>query len=452
MTAVDASSSVAQGGLRPQLDHSLPAWLRDRRRAAWDIFQTLPKPSAHVDEDWRRTDIAKLEPSGFRVAAHPEAEADPLVGGLRGLRDAIDPNAAFLATTGKGLVACEGLELLTAQGVVVSSIEAAAELHPEQLQRALATCAAGESYFLALWNAMVRGGCFIYVPRGVSAAVPVVAAYGTAGPGAAIFPGSLVVVDDDASLTFIDAYASPADESEILSDAYTGLVLGRNARLDYCVVQQWGPGVWHLSTHRARLDRDARLRLFSVTVGSRLQKTYWEAILDGAGADAELAGVCFGDGTQHLDHQSLQDHRAPSAHSNLLLKVAVRDRARSVYSGMIVVAKEAQGTDAYVANRNLLLSPGAKADSVPRLEIKANDVRCGHGATAGHIDDDQRFYLESRGVPRDEADRLIVGGFLGDARAHAPHEGVRRFAAELLDTEIGGAHQAGIAATGEAAG
>ncbi|MFN2450905.1 MAG: Fe-S cluster assembly protein SufD [Candidatus Dormibacteria bacterium] len=447
-TGAVSSASAVTAQLHPRLgDGDATDWLLDRRRAAWDAFQTLTKPSSQRDEDWRRTDIARLRVEGFTAEPLGDADGDPLVGGLRGLRDAIDPQAAFLATTSRGLVACEGLEMLTAQGVVVSSIESAAELHPELLRRALGTCAAGESYFLALWNAMVRGGCFVYVPPGVSAAMPVVAAYGTAGPGSAIFPGSLVVLDESASLTFVDAYASPADDSDILSDAYTGLVLGQNARLDYCVIQQWGQGVWHLATHRARLGRDSRLRLFSATVGSRLQKSYWEAILDGAGADAELAGVCFGDGSQHLDHQSLQDHRAPNARSDLLLKVAVRDQARSVYSGMIMVAKEAQGTDAYVANRNLLLSAGAKADSVPRLEIKANDVKCGHGATAGHIDGDQRFYLESRGVPRDEADRLIVGGFMGDAVAHAPHEGVRRFVAELLDAEIGGSYQAGITGT-----
>jgi len=266
--------------------------------------------------------------------------------------------------------------------------------------------------------------------------VPIVAAYGAAGDGAAIFPGSLVLVDDGASLTFVDAYASPEDSGEMLSNAYTGMVVGRNAQLDYCVLQQWGTSVWHMATHRATLDADARLRLFSA------QKVYWEALLDGAGSNAELAGVSFGDGTQHLDHQSLQHHRAPNAHSELLLKVAVRGTARSVYSGMITVAKEAQGTDAYVANRNLLLSEGAKADSVPRLEIQANDVKCGHGATAGHIDGDQRFYLESRGIPRREADQLIVTGFMGDAIAHAPHEGVRAFVTELIAAEIDGADRA----------
>ena len=170
------TSTTTDVRLRPRLDGgSAPEWLLDRRRAAWDAFQTLTKPSSHTDEDWRRTDISKLDVDRFSAAPDLEIEGDPLVGGLRGLRDAIDPAAAFLATTRAGLVAAEGLEPLTAQGVVVSSIESAAETHPEQVRRALATCAAGESYFLALWNAMARGGCFVYVPRGVRAAVPVIA-------------------------------------------------------------------------------------------------------------------------------------------------------------------------------------------------------------------------------------------------------------------------------------
>jgi Fe-S cluster assembly protein SufD len=227
-------------------------------------------------------------------------------------------------------------------------------------------------------------------------------------------------------------------------------VLGNDARLDYHLVQQWGAGAWHFATHRATLGRNAQLRMFGATLGSRLQKVYWDALMEGDGGDARLTSVCFGDATQHLDLQSLQRHHGESAHSDLLHKVAVRDRAVSVYSGLIDVEKQAQHTDGYVQNRNLMLGAGAKASGIPRLEIKANDVRCSHGVTAGHIDDDQRFYLESRGVPRDEADRLIVRGFMQDALDRAPHQGVRDLVARLLDAEIQGESQAGIAAPEDA--
>jgi Fe-S cluster assembly protein SufD len=159
-----------------------------------------------------------------------------------------------------------------------------------------------------------------------------------------------------------------------------------------------------------------------------------------------VLGICFGDGTQHFDHQSLQAHRGRETRSNLLLKVAVRDHARSVYGGMIEVAPTAVHTDAYVANRNLLLSQGAKADSIPRLEIQANDVKCGHGATAGHIDSDQRFYLMARGVPPEEASSLIVRGFMDDVLDRVPHRGFAELAGALLDAEIAGGTVAGVAA------
>jgi Fe-S cluster assembly protein SufD len=220
--------------------------------------------------------------------------------------------------------------------------------------------------------------------------------------------------------------------------------VGRDAQLQYITLQQWGQGAWHIARHRAVLDANAGLRFFGATLGAHLQKAYWDVILRGTGAEADLAGICFGDADQHLDHQSLQEHAASETRSNLLLKVAVRERARSVYSGLIDVAPEAVHADGYVQNRNLILSRGAKADSVPRLEIRANDVRCGHGATAGHIDDEQRFYLMARGVSASEAEAIIVRAFLEDALTRLSHEGVRLLLAALLEDEIAGTAQAGL--------
>jgi Fe-S cluster assembly protein SufD len=232
----------------------------------------------------------------------------------------------------------------------------------------------------------------------------------------------------------------------MLSDAVTVLHLGEGSRLDYCLLQRWSAATWHLATHRAVLERDSRLRFFAATFGSRLQKAYWDALLDGPGADATLTGICFGGGGQHLDHQSLQAHRAPSTRSDLMLKVAVRDRARSVYSGLISVDKDAQHTDGYVQNRNLMLSRGARASGIPMLEIKANDVRCSHGVTAGHIDSDQRFYLQSRGVAPADADQLIVRGYMQDALDRCPHEGFAGFVGGVLDEVVEGHSAAGLEA------
>jgi Fe-S cluster assembly protein SufD len=397
-------------------------------------------PSSQRDEDWRRTDISKLRLHSFRLG---EGVDESLIAAIRQRRDRAAPEAALMVDAAP-VTRIDQSDQLTAAGVVLSSLDEAARLHPELVQRALAGVGVGETPFVALWNAIWSGGAFIYVPRSVHAAVPVWVAHSAAGNLAATFPATVVLLEDDSSLTLIDDYLSAAGDDELFSDALTVIVAGRDARLDHCVLQQWGEGAWHVALHRTVLAQNARLRMFGATLGSRLQKAYWEVMLDGPGAEAEVSGVVFGDGTQHLDHQSLQAHRAPDTTSRLKLKVAVRDRARSVYSGLIDVDRIAQKTDAYVQNRNLILSHGATADSVPRLEIRANDVRCGHGATAGHIDDDHRFYLMARGVTAEDADRLIVRGFLDDALADCPHKGVAGLIGELLEHELEGDAQAGI--------
>ena len=419
---------------------SASGWLRDRRRAAWDAFTSMPMPSSQRDEDWRRTDISRLRLQDFRLG-QPVDEA--LLGLARGRRDVAAPGAA-LVVDASPMTRVEGGDELTASGVVLCSLDEAARLHAHLLERALHEVGVAESPFVALWNALWQGGAFVYVPASVDASLPVWVTHTAAGDHAAAFPATVVLLEENASLTLVEDYISAAGDAEHLSDAVTVVVAGRDARVDHCVMQQWGENVWHVALHRTVLGQGARLRMFGATLGSRLQKSYWEAVLDGPGAEAEIAGVAFGDGTQHLDHQSLQAHRAPQTTSRLLLKAAVRDEARSVYSGLIDVDRSAQQTDAYVQNRNLLLSHGAKADSVPRLEIRANDVRCGHGATAGHIDDDHRFYLMARGVSEAEADRLIVRGFLDDALAHCPHEGVAAYVGDLLGHELRGTDVAGV--------
>jgi Fe-S cluster assembly protein SufD len=424
-----------------------PPWLADRRRSAWDAYEALPMPSSQRDEDWRRTDIGGLHIERF---GRLETVDPGVIAAMRLQRDGAAPDAAFAIDAPSDGALITDADALAAQGIIVTTLEEAAERHAGLVQWALASIAVDESKFAALWNASWRGGIFVYVPAGVEAVVPVWIAHAAAGDGAASFPATVIVLDDASSLTAIDAYASPTGDAKLLSDATTVLCAGRDARLDYCTLQLLGDGAWHFSTHRAVLGPNAHLRFFGATLGARLQKSYWDVILEGAGAEADLAGICFGDGEQHLDHQSLQAHRAPETRSDLMLKVAVRDRARSVYSGLIDVAPEAVHANGYVQNRNLLLSHGAKADSVPRLEIRANDVRCGHGATAGHIDDDQRFYFQSRGVARTEADSLIVRGFMDDALARVPHAGVRDLLGGLLDAEIAGQAVAGVPAVPEA--
>jgi Fe-S cluster assembly protein SufD len=419
-----------------------PAWLAARRRIAWDAYEAIPMPSSQRDEDWRRTDISALHPERF---APLESVDVAVVDAMRAQRDEAAPDAAFVIDSPMPSP-IEGADTLLAQGIIVTTLEEAATVHPELVQRAFAAVRVDESKFVALWNALWRGGAFVYVPRGVEALVPVWIAHPAGGEDRVTFPSTVVVLDEGASLTVIDAYASPSGPAPLFGVAMVILAAARDARLDYDTVQQWGEGVWHVALQRTVLDANAKLRFMGVTLGARLQKVWWEVMLEGIGSEADILGICFGDGTQHFDHQSLQVHIGRETRSNLLLKVAVRDHARSVYGGMIDVAPTAVHADGYVANRNLLLSQGAKADSIPRLEIRANDVKCGHGATAGHIDSDQRFYLMSRGVPPEEASSLIVRGFMDDVLDRVPHRGFAELAGTLLDAEIAGGSVAGVTA------
>lgn len=422
-----------------------PAWLEERRRAAWNAFTALPLPSSSTDEDWRRTDISKIHLDDALATHEIHSPDASLLDALRTRQRAAAPEAAFAATSPGMAPQFDGVEQLREQGVIVCSLRDATLQHPALVQSALAHVVADESKFLALWNALWNNGYFIYVPDSVTACIPLWLAHTVAIGDATTFPATCVVLGKHASLTLIEDMASPMNTDHVVSTAATVLVLGDGARLDYNIIQEWSDSTWHISTHRATLARDAQLHFFGATLGAGVQKAYWEAFLEGTGADATLTGVAFGDAAQHLDHQSLQAHHAPSTRSDLLLKVAVRDTAHSVYSGLIDVAENAQKTNGYVQNRNLILTKGASAGSVPRLEIKANDVKCGHGAATGRIDEEQRFYLESRGVPREEAERLIISGFFDDVLTRIAHEGVRRFVGTLLSEEIEGRSHAGLA-------
>ena len=411
-----------------------PAWLADRRTAAWDAFSAMPAPSSSRDEDWRRTDIAKLHLDRFAPAAAPTRE---LVELAQSRQAAALPGAALVLSGPDGGVTVENAESLLAQGVIVSSLEEAAVRHPDLVQRGLSGIGIGESYFVAMWNALWQGGVFIHVPAGMQAVTPVWIAHLAAAGEQASFPATVVVVEDHASLSVVEDLVGLDDPAPRLSVAVTAFQLGEDARVDDIPVQQLPSETWHFSTRRANCGASAHYRLFGATLGARLQKAYWDVILEGRGSEADVFAVCFADAHQHIDHQSLQLHRGPDTRSNLLLKVAARDQAQSVYGGLIDVLPGAIHADGYVVNRNLLLSQGASASGVPRLEIKANDVRCGHGTTVGHVDDEERFYLMARGIPADDAERLVVRGYFADVLDRVPLETTREWLLALVDAEIG---------------
>ena len=291
---------------------------------------------------------------------------------------------------------------------------------------------------LLLAGALAQNGILLYVPKGVQVAQPLHSILW--GPGAfAYISHLLVLVDEGASVTYVHESASPTEPG--VNTLHAGIVeikIEQGANMKFVELQSWGKHVWNFSHERARLERDANLDWIFGAIGSHLTKNFTELDLAGQGSTGRMSGFYFTDGNQHLDHDTQQNHFAPNTTSDLLFKGALKGKSRSVWQGMIYVAPGAQKTDGYQANRNLVLSDQARADSIPGLEILADDVRCTHGATVGKLEEEPLFYLKSRGIPQKEAERLVVEGFFDPIMQRIPFEGVReRFQSAILQKMSG---------------
>jgi Fe-S cluster assembly protein SufD len=255
-----------------------------------------------------------------------------------------------------------------------------------------------------------------------------------------IMPRTLVVVEENASVTYIDEYASTGTEEddEAFSNGAVELFIGQGANLRYVSLQNFGRNVLHFNNIRSHAEKDATIKSLVVSLGGEISRTNVDAGLAEAGSDSEMLGLYFADSDQVLDHHTLQDHLAPNAHSDLLYKGAVRDDSLAVFSGLIRVEPGAQKTDAYQTNRNLILGDeDAMAVSLPRLEILADDVKCSHGSTTGQVDDVELFYLMSRGIPRIEAEKLVVFGFFGEVTSRIPLKKLKEKLDRAIEAKIG---------------
>lgn len=371
-----------------------PSWLADLRKEALAAYEALPVPSQDTEE-WRYTDL-----SGLDLDAHPPAEP---------------------ATERSGDVP---------GGATFASID---DADPDLLEKTLHTIVPHDrTRFTALHAAFRTGGTIVHVPRNTRVDEPL--RLTTTLEAGAAFPHTLVVAEEGADVTLIERYAS--GDAPALCDAITEIHAGPGSRVRYVSLQDHGPAVTHLAIQRTHLARDAQLHSLSVAFGAALSRTEVEAVLGEPGATSEMLGVYFSDGTQHYDHRSLQEHAAPHCTSDLLYKGALRDASRAVYSGLIRVLPGAQRTNAMQTNRNIVLSEHAKADSIPNLEIEANDVVCGHAASVGPVSEDELFYLQSRGIPRSEAERLIVRGFFQEVLDKIPLEDVRERIDAAIEEEL----------------
>jgi Fe-S cluster assembly protein SufD len=377
-------------------------------------YAALPLPTTK-DEHWRFTDLAGFDPDTW-TANGASVNAAP--------HTMLELDASGVAYVGEA-----GIEIVSApEGIRFEPLPEEHEL--------LYSLVGSEEKFAAHNAAMWSSGLLVHVPRGVVLDQPLYVRIANDVEGGSLFWRLLVIAEPESRFTLVEEYASATPDLSAYSNAAVEIVVQQAAKVEYVSVQNLSRGTWHFGSHHARVERDAELDWVAGGFGSAKGKVWIQNDLAGAGATSRVTGAYFADGTQHLDYDTFQEHIAPSTTSDFAFKGALRDTARAVWRGMIRVEEGAQKTNAYQENRNLLLSKSAHADSIPGLEIMANDVRCTHGATLGQVDREQLFYLMSRGLTRSEAERLIVRGFFQDVLDRVELEPVRDALAAALEARI----------------
>ena len=370
-------------------------------------YRALPMPTTQ-EESWRFTDLKGFDP-------------DALVSNGR-VPVTVTRTMLDLDVAGRATVTAAGVEIENApEGIRFEPLD---EGH-ERLGRLVGTDEKFAAHNAALWE----HGLLVHVPRGVELEKPLYVRVSVP------FWRLLVIADEGSRFSLVEEYAS-ATTGEAYSNAVVELFVEQGAKLEYVSLQNLSRETWHFASHHARVERDAELDWVAGGFGSKKGKTRIQNDLAGPGATSRVTGAYFADGTQHLDYDTFQEHIAPSTTSDFAFKGGLRDHATAVWRGMIRVEKDAQKTNAYQENRNLMLSETAHADSIPGLEILANDVRCTHGATLGQVDREQLFYLMARGLSRAEAERLIVRGFFQDVLDRIELEPVREAVTAALEARI----------------
>lgn len=414
-----------------------PDWLCEQRLAAWDAFVRLPLPPDTGDE-WRRTDLKQLDLASLRPLDVPSQKPQVPAGLVALVGDPAAAAGLRLVVDGAAVQSRLAPDLAKA-GVVFTSLEDAVRSHADLVRPHLGSVVrADENKYRALNAALWGGGTFLYVPAGVEVDLQLVGGTWLTAEGVAFLPRTLVVTGERARVTLVELFGSSGGTARTFADHAVELVPGPGAQIRYVNLEDWGRNLWEVGIVRTLVGRDATVNTLMIAFGAGLVKTNVESRLIGEGATSEMLGVLFGDGTQHFDYHTLQEHAAPSTTSDLLYKGALKDKARSIFSGLIRADQGAQKTNAFQLNRNLILSEGARADSMPKLEILANDLRCTHGASTSRLNDEQIFYLMSRGLPRETAVRMMVDGFFGEIFDRIPVETVRGWLSGAIERKMAG--------------
>ncbi len=390
-----------------------PPWLRARRDAARERFRAADPPT-EAQEVWRYSRIDELDLDAYSPLT--PGTGDRLVDGaglgselppaLEAVAAAVGERAGLVVVHNGRVVRTELQPALAERGVLLGTLDD----DPAGGEDLVGSVAAAPDFFVDLNTALMADVVTVRVPRGVAVERPVLVLHWVDAAGSAVFPRLVVKAGEASQVSVVDHVASPPELAAFVAPV-AELDAGDAANIAYVGMQELGRKVWQVGYQTSRVGRDATLNSVLVALGGEYARVAADSRLDGLGATSRLRALYFGDGDQMHDFRTLQDHDAPKTTSDLLFKGAVEDHSRAVYSGLIRIRKGAAGTNAFQTNRNLVLGEGAHADSVPNLEIEENDVKCSHASAVGPIDEEQRYYLEARGLPPEAADRLIVLGF-----------------------------------------
>jgi Fe-S cluster assembly protein SufD len=440
---VETAGSVGAAGYSEATVRALsaarnePEWMLAFRLEAWRQFEAMPWPKP-TDEPWRRTRLTGFNLTHFKPHATPggRVERSELNALIQHELSEMDSSASMVFEDGAVRFSQANVDL-GASGIIFTDLQTAVQQHPELVRKYFMTKAVtpGHNKFTALHAAMWDSGSFVYVPANVRCTLPLQVILNQSSAGVGNYHHTLLVTETGSEITLVDDLLGAKDGLQV---GVVELVVGDSSVVRYMHLQDFDHSAWNFLTGRAVLGRDADLRWIQVSWGSRLTKAFLDLDMMDTGTHAELLGIYFPTGSQHIDHQTLQIHRAPHCFSDLLFNGALKDKARSVYMGVIQVHKQAQKTDAYQRNGNLILDPHARADSIPGLEIEADDVRCTHGATAAQVEDEYVFYLMARGLSRPQAERMIVQGFFQAVLDRVPVESAVHKLERVIERKIGG--------------
>jgi Fe-S cluster assembly protein SufD len=405
---------------------SSPAWWLERKRAAYEKFAALPLPK-RTDESWRFSSIANLTLDGFALRPTENVPVAPLA----------IANAASLTFVNNIALRGAVSESKLPAGVIVTTLAEAITKHPDLLRTHFMAQPQklGSEKFASLHTAFVNDGAVIFVPRGVEVPLPILITHVATGAGTAVFPHTLVIAEENAKVTVVDTFVS-ADAGAHFACGANDLYAGHGAQLTYIGAQNWSRETLSFQFNSTVARRDARVQSLNVHLGGRQARHESLSQLQAPGAFSEMLALTVADATQEFDQRTLQIHQAPNTKSDLLYKNALRDTAKTIFSGLIIVDPDAQRTDAYQSNRNLMLSEDAEANSLPGLEIQANDVRCTHGATSSRIDPEQEFYLQSRGIDKETADELLTFGFFEEVLNRLASDEIHEALRGLIQTQF----------------